>query len=525
VFENIMKNSPSLLEKVCCLEGEMSLPYCGLDKTTLELIRNVEVVIHCAAAIRFNMAVSKILKLNVGGTYNVLSLAERMTNLKAFVYVSTAFLMHSKTPVEEKVYKTKIEPLEALETFQKMPPEWLSSVNEKYGWFPINSYSNFSEIVFENIMKNSPSLLEKVCCLEGEMSLPYCGLDKTTLELIRNVEVVIHCAAAIRFNMAVSKILKLNVGGTYNVLSLAERMTNLKAFVYVSTAFLMHSKTPVEEKVYKTKIEPLEALETFQKMPPEWLSSVNEKILEQHPNTYSFSKRMAENLVESFKDQLPVCIVRPAAILAACKGPFPGWNDTSASISQFYHLIFTGAYQTILINPKTRAPITPVDYAVNTILAAAWRRGTFSDSGFVVYNCVPKGDNTVLNEKIVKWGFEATQKKSNSVMRYMKYPAFSTSEIIFQLKTKIFFMLRSFPLNACRSERRKASLAKHQMKAFILAHVFKMFTLNDWEFLGSNMQKLCQMMSPHDRQIFYTDFAQINWECFTKDFAEGLGRF
>ncbi|CAG7726982.1 unnamed protein product, partial [Allacma fusca] len=38
----------------------------------------------------------------------------------------------------------------------------------------------------------------------------------------------------------------------------------------------------------------------------------------------------------------------------------------------------------------------PVDYAVNTILAAAWRRGAFSDSGFVVYNCVPTAENLVL---------------------------------------------------------------------------------------------------------------------------------
>ncbi|CAG7824456.1 unnamed protein product, partial [Allacma fusca] len=256
--------------------------------------------------------------------------------------------------------------------------------------------------------------------------------------------------------MALSKIMKLNVGGTYDVLTIAEQMTNLKAFVYVSTAYLMHWKTPVEEKVYKTTIEPLDALETFQKMPQEWLDSVTKKILEEHPNTYEYSKRMAENLVESFKDQLPVCIVRPATILAACKEPFPGWNETSASISQYHQLLFTGAYQTVLVNPKTRTHITPVDYTVNTILAAACRRGTFSDSGFVVYNCVPKRDNNILNEQIVKWGFETTHKESNSVMRYIKYPAFSTSEFIFQLKNQIYLMLCSFSQNSWRSETGKA---------------------------------------------------------------------
>ncbi|CAG7730615.1 unnamed protein product, partial [Allacma fusca] len=68
----------------------------------------------------------------------------------------------------------------------------------------LSKYSDMvNSTVFENIRKNSPTLLEEVCCLPGEMSLPCCGFDATTLELIKDVEVVIHCASAIRFNMAV----------------------------------------------------------------------------------------------------------------------------------------------------------------------------------------------------------------------------------------------------------------------------------------------------------------------------------
>ncbi|KAI4357432.1 hypothetical protein L6164_001380 [Bauhinia variegata] len=45
------------------------------------------------------------------------------------------------------------------------------------------------------------------------------------------------------------------------------------------------------------------------------------------PNTYSFTKAMAEKLLANIKDCLPVIIIRPTVILSTCSEPFPCWIE------------------------------------------------------------------------------------------------------------------------------------------------------------------------------------------------------
>lgn len=51
-----------------------------------------------------------------------------------------------------------------------------------------------------------------------------------------------------------------------------------------------------------------------------------ERILNIYPNTYTFSKNLAEQIVSSNTD-LPIAIVRPSIIGASMEDPCPGWLD------------------------------------------------------------------------------------------------------------------------------------------------------------------------------------------------------
>ncbi|CAG7786726.1 unnamed protein product, partial [Allacma fusca] len=42
---------------------------------------------------------------------------------------------------------------------------------------------------------------------------------------------------------------------------------------------------------------------------------------------YTFSKHLAEILVEESSGDIPICIVRPSVVTAANKEPIPGWID------------------------------------------------------------------------------------------------------------------------------------------------------------------------------------------------------
>jgi fatty acyl-CoA reductase len=46
-----------------------------------------------------------------------------------------------------------------------------------------------------------------------------------------------------------------------------------------------------------------------------------------HPNTYSFTKKLTENLLVRERGKVPLAIVRPGIILNSWRAPFPGWVD------------------------------------------------------------------------------------------------------------------------------------------------------------------------------------------------------
>ena len=46
-------------------------------------------------------------------------------------------------------------------------------------------------------------------------------------------------------------------------------------------------------------------------------------LLQGRPNTYTFTKALAENLLQNEAKDLPVAIIRPSIVGAACKEPLP----------------------------------------------------------------------------------------------------------------------------------------------------------------------------------------------------------
>ena len=58
-------------------------------------------------------------------------------------------------------------------------------------------------------------------------------------------------------------------------------------------------------------------------------------LLEKMPNTYVFTKKLSETLVQQAANTLPVTIVRPSIILSSEKDPFPVSNKQLICIYLF----------------------------------------------------------------------------------------------------------------------------------------------------------------------------------------------
>ena len=65
----------------------------------------------------------------------------------------------------------------------------------------------------------------------------------------------------------------------------------------------------------------------------------------QCPNTYTYTKALAEQLLEKECGDIPLAIVRPSIVTAAAQEPLPGWIDNLNGPTGKKNLINLGAIE------------------------------------------------------------------------------------------------------------------------------------------------------------------------------------
>ena len=130
--------------------------------------------------------------------------------------------------------------------------------------------------------------------------------------MIDNVEVVIHVGANIFFNESLKEATMTNVFGTREMLRLSERFKNLQIFIYLSTAFSNCPRKIVEEKFYVPPINPETMIKIVEDLDDKSMNTFTEKVIDPWPNTYAFTKALAEELVRQYSEKMPMVVIRPS---------------------------------------------------------------------------------------------------------------------------------------------------------------------------------------------------------------------
>lgn len=190
----------------------------------------------------------------------------------------------------------------------------------------VNDFSNIP--AFGRIMNEKPEVMKKITPVFGDISLPKLGLNSEHLKkVILTSELVFHMAASLKLEATLKPNVLTNLTATKNVIELAKDMKNLVQFVHLSTAFCCEDETVLYEKVYDFHHRPEDLIKCAEWMTEEAMASMQKTVLGSQPNTYTYTKRLAEILVrdEYNKGTLPVCIVRPSIVSPAFSDPVPGW--------------------------------------------------------------------------------------------------------------------------------------------------------------------------------------------------------
>ena len=179
----------------------------------------------------------------------------------------------------------------------------------------------------------------------------------------------------------------MNVRGVQKMIVLAKKMKKLEVFVHVSTAYANCDRQHVTEVVYNSPIKPDKILEACDWIDEDILNQLTPKLIKLRPNTYTYTKAIAESLVLKHGNELPLTIVRPSIVCSTWREPFPGWIDNLNGPTALFVAVGKGLLNSMIANTNAIADLLPVDTCVNFLIAAGWYRGTNKTNDSMVFNC------------------------------------------------------------------------------------------------------------------------------------------
>ncbi len=157
------------------------------------------------------------------------------------------------------------------------------------------------------------------------------------------------------------------------MLELASQCQNLSIYTQVSTCYVNCDKKGfIQEKIYDIEEDSEQVIDRIIKLSPADQDAQLKQILGPWPNTYTFTKSMAERTLRKTKpSHLPCCILRPSIIAAAEQEPFPGWTDTLSAAGALSVAGAVGVLNYVNSKEDNIADIIPVDLVSNAIIVSS----------------------------------------------------------------------------------------------------------------------------------------------------------
>lgn len=367
---------------------------------------------------------------------------------------------------------------------------------------------------------------QKIKILEGDLSERGLGLNENdTNLLIEETELIFHAAAHVRFDECLRDCITINVKGTQELLNMSEKMSHLKSFVYVSTAFAQIHQKVVEEKFYPAPVDPevmIKALDLFES--DEMLNIFTQKIISPHVNSYTFSKALAEDLINSRSDKLPICIVRPSIILTTYREPISGYTSNLYGISGIICGVGIGILRVTNIGPETLSDVIPADYVTNFIMLSAWKQAKQPNISRV-YNCCAS-ENSIYNkyvgDKSVEIGKTMPLKRSLWKICYTAHNFhgfFFIFEFFYHILPAFLFDFILFV------QRKKPKVVKIYRKIAKFQDAISAFFNVDYKFSNKQMTELIDQLPEKERDVFECDIRKIVWDDFWPCYIKGLRKY
>lgn len=382
--------------------------------------------------------------------------------------------------------------------------------------------------VFDIIRREQPESLKKLIAMEGDVTLPSFGLSPTDLQLlIDTVSIVFNSAATVRFDEDLKTAIEMNVKGPRRLLEICRQMKQLESVVHVSTAFNNLDKEEIEERIYPSAdIDPVKLIDFIDSLDTEVASRFTKELVGKCPNTYTYTKAMAEQVLEKESGNVPLAIVRPSIVSAALKEPFPGWIDNLNGMTGIVAGLGKGVLRVMKVLPDLTLDIIPVDYPINLMIVAGWHTALHKSDKITVYGCSTGHKNPFTWAWVRETTLRLWEKYPTVEMMWYPFGYYAASDLSFTIFKALYHQFPAYLLDFCSflvgKKRRWVRLYDKVHKIF---KGYEYFTTHQWRFISENFIHLNDQLSEEDKKVFYFDVRQINWDSYMESNVLGTRQF
>ncbi|XP_018318447.1 putative fatty acyl-CoA reductase CG8306 [Agrilus planipennis] len=384
-------------------------------------------------------------------------------------------------------------------------------------------------LIFEKVLETrSPEqVFSKLKAIAGDVAQPNLGLSEADRKILtEKINVIFHSAATLDFAEGLRETVNVNLLGTRRVLELANQCRNLNAYIHVSSAYVNSYNLKAEEIIYPLKEDPEGVISLVEKMDDEKLEKMTPDLLGDHPNTYTFTKHMAEHEVKKSQTKFSCAIVRPSMIVGAWKEPIPGWTISKNGPQGFLMGASKGVVRRLPVGKELVYDYIPVDIVVNTLIAAGFHAGSTNAKEVEVYQCTSSTRNPF------RW--IAVDDKVNDYLH--KYPLksavwyphlkFLPSVTWFKISALFVHFLPAFILDTITRlvGGRPILMRLHRNVNSSLDRLEK-FIFTEWEFPAEKTDKLHNWLSSADQQAFNLDISSLVWPDYFDYLTQGARRY
>ncbi|XP_015435416.1 PREDICTED: putative fatty acyl-CoA reductase CG5065 [Dufourea novaeangliae] len=385
--------------------------------------------------------------------------------------------------------------------------------------------------LFEKLREERPSSFEKLIPVRGDTSVEGLGLPMIERRVIMDrVSVIFHVAANVRFDEDLKKDIFSNTRSTRDVCILAGGMKNLVALVHVSSAFAQADKPVVDEIVYPPITDWRDTIRMVECLDEQILRTLSSKYVGSMPNTYTFSKRLAEQVISDYSKDLPCVIFRPSIVISTIDDPVSGWVDNFNGPVGIMVGGGKGILRVVCLDPFVASDFLPVDVTIKAMITAAWKRGleTITKNPEVhVYNSTSYKIRRIVIRDLVEMGLRVNEKIPLEGIIWYPRTILTPSRMLHYILTLLVHLLPALLIDsALKLTGRRPMLVKIQKRVYSSVQQLSHFLHNEWSFHNSKMvDMLTKEVPPAEKEIFGFDFYNFNTERYFENCLIGAKRY